>query len=302
MLGVGLIGGCFARDLRALGLVGEIVGCSRTEKTLLRAREVGVIDRGEAEPETAVQEADLVVVAVPMGVASEVTLRILPHCQPGALVTDVGSVKGRYVRTVEGRVAEGVLFVGGHPIAGTEHSGVDASFEGLFRNARCVLTPTERTPAEAVESCRLLWESLGARVILLEPERHDEILGAVSHLPHVLAYASLEALPDDVLGEFAGGGFRDFSRIASSDPVMWRDICLSNREAILHWISRYEEALADVKGMIERDDGEGLRDAFRRAKERRDALVVPQGAPRLPSSEPSRSGRRLGTTPTDRPD
>jgi prephenate dehydrogenase len=278
LLGVGLIGGCFARDLRALGLVEEIVGHSRTERTLSRACELGVIDRGEANPEKAVQGADLVVVAVPMGIAADLTLRILPHCPEGALVTDVGSVKGAYVRAVEDHVPGGVLFVGSHPIAGTENSGVDASFEGLFRDARCVLTPTERTPAEAVESCTDLWTSLGARVTRLDPERHDEILGAVSHLPHVLAYASMNSLPDDVLEGFAGGGFRDFSRIASSDPKMWRDICLSNRDALLHWISRYEEVLGEMKEMIERGEGEGLCEAFGRAKDRRDGLVVPDTA------------------------
>ncbi len=294
LLGVGLIGGCFARDLRAVGRVGEIVGSSRTGKTLSRACELGVIDRGEAEPEKAVRGADLVVVAVPMGVAAELTLRVLPHCPKGALVTDVGSVKGPYVRAVEEQVPEGVLFVGGHPIAGTEHSGVDASFEGLFRSARCVLTPTERTPAEAVQACRVLWESVGARVTLIEPERHDEILGAVSHLPHVLAYASMNALPDDVLEGFAGGGFGDFSRIASSDPVMWKDIFLSNREAVLHWITRYEEVLAEMKGMIERGDGEGLQEAMRRAKERRDALVIPERTASSPSPDPSRPARGAG--------
>ncbi|MFQ5691712.1 MAG: (d)CMP kinase [Nitrospinota bacterium] len=302
LLGVGLIGGSLARDLRAMGLVGEVVGCSRTERTMDRARELGVIDRAEPDPERAVREADLVVVAVPPGVAAELTLRVLPHCPAGALVTDVGSVKGPYVRAVEGRVPEGVWFVGGHPIAGTEHSGVEASFEGLFRNARCVLTPTDRTPDEAVARCRGLWEAVGARVVVMEPERHDEVLGAVSHLPHVLAYASVSALPDDVLQGFAGGGFRDFSRIASSDPVMWRDICLANREALLHWISRFEEVLADMKGRVERGDAEGLEGAFRRAKERRDALVVRErparGVPVVAVDGPagagkSTAGRRL---------
>jgi prephenate dehydrogenase len=284
LLGVGLIGGCFARDLRALGLVKEIVGCSRTEATMVKALELGVIDHADADPQKAVHGADLVVVAVPMGLAAEMTLRILPECEPGTLVTDVGSVKGSYVRAVEGAVPKGVLFVGGHPIAGTENSGVDASFEGLFRNARCVLTPTDQTPIGAIESCQQIWEALGAKVVLLDPDRHDEILGAISHLPHVLAYASMNALPDDVLEGFAGGGFRDFSRIASSDPGMWRDICFSNREVVLRWISRYERTLAEMKEMIERGDGEGLRDAFHRAKQRRDSLIVPEPVSPAPSS------------------
>ncbi|MBI2880493.1 MAG: (d)CMP kinase [Candidatus Tectomicrobia bacterium] len=305
LLGVGLIGGSLARDLRALDLVGEVVGCSRTGGTMLRALELGVIDRTEANPEKAVEGADLVVVAVPMGVAAELTVRVLGRCRPGTLVTDVGSVKGPYVRAVAERVPEGVWFVGGHPIAGTERSGVEVSLEGLFRDARCILTPTERTPAEAVEACQALWEAVGARVTLMDPDRHDEILGAVSHLPHVLAFTAMNTLPDDVLQGFAGGGFRDFSRIASSDPVMWRDICLTNREALLRWVSRYEEVLAGMKWMIERGDEEGLEDAFRRARERRDALVVPD-PPAVPPSGPGhplggKKGGRKGRSGDDAP-
>ena len=262
----------------------EIVGCSRTTETLSKARDLGVIDRGEPDPEKAVEGADLVVISVPMGVAGELTLRILPRCPEGALVTDMGSVKGAYVRAVEGRVPEGVGFIGGHPIAGTENSGVAASFNGLFRNARCVLTPTPNTAAWAVEAAKALWKALGADVILMDPDRHDEVLGAVSHLPHVLACSAMNALPEDVLEGFAGGGFRDFSRIASSDPGMWRDICLSNRQAILEWISRYEETLREMKDLIDRRDGEGLREAFSRAKARRDALIVlEKSATRSPS-------------------
>lgn len=276
LIGVGLIGGSLARDLRALNRVGEIVGCSRTIETLAKARKLGVIDRGERDPEIAVQGADLIVVAVPMGVAVEVTRKILPNCSPGALLTDVGSVKSPYVRTVENWVPEGVLFIGGHPIAGTEYSGVDASFTGLFRNSRCVLTPTERTSSEAIESCKALWEWVGGRVFQMEPERHDDILGAVSHVPHILAYAAMNALPDEALEDYSGGGFRDFSRIASSDSIMWRDICLSNQTAILRWISRYEDALAEIKDLISQGEETRLEAVFRSAKERRDSFVISQ--------------------------
>lgn len=285
LIGVGLIGGSLARDLRALNRVGEIVGCSRTSETLNKARMLGVIDRGEQNPEVAVQGADLIVVAVPMGVAIEVTRKILPHCSPGTLLTDVGSVKSAYVRAVEDWVPEGVRFVGGHPIAGTERSGVDASFEGLFRDSRCVLTPTERTPPEAIKSCQALWEWVGGRVYQMEPERHDDILGAVSHVPHILAYAAMNALPDEALEEYSGGGFRDFSRIASSDSVMWRDICLSNQEAILRWISRYEDALSEIKNLVSQGEGTRLEAVFRLAKERRDSLVISQGDSEDPGSD-----------------
>lgn len=285
LVGVGLIGGSLARDLRALGRVGEIVGCSRTVETLTKAQRLGVIDRGEHDPTAAVKGADLIVVAVPMGVAAEVTRKILPHCASGSLLTDVGSVKGAYVRAVENWLPEEVLFVGGHPIAGTEYAGVEASFEGLFRNARCVLTPTDRTPPEAIRSCRAMWECVGARVYQMEPDQHDDILGAVSHIPHILAYAAMNALPDDALQGFAGGGFRDFSRIASSDPVMWRDICLSNREAILRWIPRYEDALGEIRNLISAGDGARLEEVFRLAKKRRDALVVPENTPSRPDPE-----------------
>ena len=274
LIGVGLIGGSLARDLREGGWVDEVVGCSRTEETLRRAQALGVIDRGEMTPEKAAPGADLVVIATPLGVAAELTLRIFSHLPKGALVTDVGSAKASYVAAVEPSIPPGVLFVGGHPIAGTEDSGVAASRCGLFRGATCVLTPTARTSSAAEERAGDLWRAVGARVVRLAPEAHDRMLAAVSHLPHVLAYAAVNTIPEDTIESFAGGGFRDFSRIASSDPAMWRDICLSNRGPLLDWLEKFRKALEALEKEIDSCDGSALEESFRAAKEKRDRLMT----------------------------
>ncbi|MHB8348080.1 MAG: prephenate dehydrogenase [Acidiferrobacterales bacterium] len=277
VLGVGLIGGSLARALRAAGAVGEIVGYGRGFANLQQAVDLGVIDRAERSAEQAVSAADMVVLALPVGSMADTLTRIAPQIGAQTVVTDVGSVKGSIVSAA--RTALGgrfPRFVPGHPIAGTEQSGVGASFAELFRDRRVVLTPVTDTDPDALERVRAMWQAAGAQTVSMEVGHHDEILAATSHLPHLLAYCLVDTLAsmDDsrVIFDFAAGGFRDFTRIASSDPVMWRDICLANRPAIQAALGQYRRDLDALMDAIGRDDGVWLLDLFARAKRERDAL------------------------------
>lgn len=279
IIGVGLIGGSLARALRRDRPEIEIVGCGRQLPNLQRARELGVIDRYETDPARAVHGADLVVVAVPVGSIEDVFVAIASHLAPGASVTDVGSTKGNVVaaarRILGGRLAD---FVPGHPIAGTEQSGVGASFAGLFAGCRVILTPLAETHRAAVDRVRALWQVAGARVSEMDVRHHDEVLAATSHLPHLLAYTLVDSLAgmDDSgeIFEYAAGGFRDFTRIASSDPALWRDICLANRVAMLDTLQRFTADLAAITDAVRRSDGEALTKVFARAKEMRDRFAA----------------------------
>lgn len=275
IIGVGLIGGSLARALKAAGVCGEIVGCGRNEDNLYRAVELDVIDRYELDPARAVQGADMVVLAVPVGAVESTAAAIGPHLEPGAVITDVGSTKRSVVDAVEralGEVPAG--FVPGHPIAGTEKSGVEASFPELFRERRVILTPLEQTRPDATAKVRAMWEAVGAEVVEMEVFHHDEVLAATSHLPHVLAFTLVDTLSrmeeHPEIFDYAAGGFRDFSRIASSDPTMWRDICLSNSEAILAVLDRYTDELEILAEAIRAGDGDEVLESFRRAKAARD--------------------------------
>lgn len=275
IIGVGLIGGSLARAAREAQLIGEVVGCGRREANLKRAVELGVIDRYETDPAAAVAGADLVVLAVPLGAMQETMEKIRPQLRADAVLTDVGSAKAAVVdaaRSVFGEVPPG--FVPGHPIAGTERSGVEASFAELFRQRRVILTPTEQTDSAALGRVRSLWQGVGAEVMEMSVAHHDEVLAATSHLPHVLAFTLVDALSRlgerEEIFQFAAGGFRDFTRIASSDPVMWRDICLANRTAILEMIERYQAELSGLQGAIQARDGDQLLEVFNRAKQARD--------------------------------
>lgn len=275
IIGVGLIGGSLARALRANDAVGEIVGCSRSAEHLQQAVDLGVIDRFETDPAQAVAGADLVLVAVPMGAMEAVFKQIRPHLAADAVITDVGSAKGAVVDAAQkafGGVP--VNLVPGHPIAGTERSGVAASFAELFQQRRVILTPLAHTDAEAVERVRGMWETAGAEVVEMGVEHHDRVLAATSHLPHILAYATVDSLArlheHDEIFQYAAGGFRDFTRIAGSDPVMWRDICLANREAILEMIAHFQVDLTALTEAIQARDGERLVEIFSRAKRARD--------------------------------
>ncbi len=282
--GVGLMGGSLARALRAAGQVGEIVGWGRDPAHLERALALGVIDRFEQDAAAAAAGADMVVLAVPVGATGEVLARLQPGLSPEAVVTDVGSTKGSVVADVR-RVLGGLppWFVPGHPIAGTEQSGVEASVTGLFAGRRVILTPEPETAAAAVARVRAMWEAVGAQVVETSAAHHDAVLAATSHLPHMLAYALVDTLArmDDSaeIFEYAAGGFADFTRIASSNPAMWHDICLANREALVAVMDRFLDDLARLREAVAAGDSEFLRQTFERAKAARDAFAARFTAP-----------------------
>jgi len=275
IIGVGLIGGSLARALRKAGVVNEIVGCGRNEGSLRRAVEIGVIDRYALDMVQAVDGADMIVIAVPVGSMGDVFRAIVPALDDNAVITDVGSTKASVVEAAIaacGHVPNN--FVPGHPIAGTERSGVEASFAELYQRRRVILTPLTDTDPQAVERVYKMWEAAGAEVESMEVQHHDEVLAATSHLPHILAFGLVDSLArmEDTreIFRYAAGGFRDFTRIASSDPQMWSDICLANRQALLQVLEHFAEDLAGITAAIDTGDGEHLRKVFQRAKAARD--------------------------------
>jgi prephenate dehydrogenase len=289
VIGVGLIGGSLALALRRRGRVREIVGVGRGEENLALARRRRAVDRVTTDPVEGVRDADLVVLATPVGSLPELAKTIAPALRPGAIVTDVGSVKERVIRAVEPAIPPHAHFVGGHPIAGAEDSGAAAASASLFEGSRCILTPTPGTDPAALAKVRRMWAGVGAEVIEMGAATHDRILGAVSHLPHVVAFALVNAVSaseKDAL-DYAGGGFRDFTRIAASHPEMWRDIVLANREHLLAAVEATQAELARIRGLIDRQDAVRLLEAFREARETRRSLKPP---PR-PAGEGS-GGRR----------
>ena len=279
IIGVGLIGGSLARALREAGAVDEIVGSGRQVESLQTGCDLGVIDRFETDPAQAVVGADMVVIAVPIGAMEPVLTRIAPVLDEQSVLTDVGSVKGEVVgivRQVFGHTP--ARFVPGHPIAGTERSGVEASFATLFRNRRVILTPLVETDVDAHHRVRAMWQAAGAEVIDTGVRHHDEVLAATSHLPHLLAYCLVDTLArlDDraEIFKFAAGGFRDFTRIASSDPKMWHDICLSNRDQLLALTELFSRDLAQLAEAVKAGDSEAIMKVFQRAKHARDNLYL----------------------------
>ncbi len=278
VIGVGLIGGSLARALRQAGAVEEIVGCGRSRDNLEKARALGVIDRySQAVPE-AVAGADMVFLGVPLGAMKGVMEQLRGHLASDAVITDGGSAKGSVVRDateVFGAVPPNL--VPGHPIAGTENSGVEASFAELYRNRRVILTPLENTDPQALASVRAMWEACGAEVTEMSVEHHDEVLAATSHLPHMLAFGLVDALArmkeNDEIFRYAAGGFRDFTRIASSNPVMWRDICIANAPALSRMLAAFADEMKDLAQTIAAGDGDHLLEIFTRAKAARDRYV-----------------------------
>ncbi|HLO25925.1 MAG TPA: prephenate dehydrogenase/arogenate dehydrogenase family protein [Geobacteraceae bacterium] len=278
IIGVGLIGGSLARVLRDKGEVGEIVGIGRGEANLRKAVELGVIDRYATDPGAGVDGADLVFLATPVCSIAALVAQIAPFLAPGCVVTDGGSVKEEIVASCERLMPPKTHFIGGHPIAGTEHSGVDASFAALYEGRRCILTPTELTDGEALHKVTRMWEIAGSEVILMDVLKHDRVVAAISHLPHMVAYSLVNAVEgydrfDDSILKYSAGGFRDFTRIASSDPVMWRDIALMNRDAILEMMDFFARYFSQLRAMVESGDGEGMRRFFEESKESRDAIL-----------------------------
>jgi len=278
VIGVGLIGGSLARALRVAGQVGEVVGCGRSAANLEAAQRLGVVDRFSHDPAEAVRDADMVFIAVPLGAMRDIFAAIKGNLSGEAVVTDGGSVKGSVVADAAAAFGQvPTRFVPGHPIAGTERTGVEASFPELYRNRRVILTPLAETDPEAIQGVTGMWEACGAEVSCMEVHHHDEVLAATSHLPHMLAFGLVDALArlrgNDEIFRYAAGGFRDFTRIASSDAVMWRDICIANREALGSVLAGFGTEMADLADSIRRGDGDHLLEIFRRAKAARDRYV-----------------------------
>jgi prephenate dehydrogenase len=276
VIGCGLIGGSFAAALRAAGTVDEVVAFDRSPDTARRAVVLGIADRSEQRVVAAIDGADLVVVAVPVRATADVFATLAAHLGPDAIVTDVGSTKGNVVAAARATLGDALdRFVPGHPIAGREVHGPDAARADLFRGRRVLLTPIAETNADAITRVVAAWTSCGARVHRIEVEAHDAVLSSVSHLPHLLAYALVAEIADadDAALKFAlaGAGFRDFTRIAASDPVMWRDIALANRDCLLDDLDAYRARLDRLRAMLTRSDADGLDALFGQASEARTA-------------------------------
>ncbi len=278
VVGVGLIGGSLARILREKGEVGEIVGIGRGAANLQRAVELGVIDRYEHDLKKGVADADVVFLATPVCTIADIVAEIAPALHVGAIVTDGGSVKEEITLRCEELLSNGRYFVGGHPIAGTEKSGVEASFSTLYNGKRCILTPTDNTDSSALKKVVRMWELAGSEVVLMGPRKHDKVLAAISHLPHMVAYSLVNAVGDyegcdENILKYSAGGFRDFTRIASSDPVMWRDIALQNRAAILEMMDFFAANHAKLRSLVADSDGEGLEKFFERSRDHRESIL-----------------------------
>ncbi|HKS90131.1 MAG TPA: prephenate/arogenate dehydrogenase family protein [Stellaceae bacterium] len=279
LIGIGLIGSSLARVLRRDNPETEIVACARRAETLAAARRLGLADRTADDPAAAVKDADLVVLATPLSAYADIAARIAPTLAHGVIVTDVGSVKGAAIQAVQPLLPDGVHFVPGHPVAGTEHSGPEAGFAELFAGRWCILTPPPETDPAAVAKITALWELAGMRVVTMAAEHHDKVLAVTSHLPHLIAYTivgTATELGHDLQSEvvaYSAGGFRDFTRIAASDPVMWRDIFLENREAVLELLQRFSEDLTALQRAIRRGDGETLHQWFTRTRAIRRSII-----------------------------
>lgn len=276
IIGVGLIGGSFAAALKKNGCKAEIIGCGRSLENLQKGVELGIIDRFETAIDAAVEGSELILLAVPVGSIAKILPQLKTAIDAGAIVTDVGSTKGSVVDAVSAAFGDvPPRFIPGHPIAGTEKSGVEAAFPELFTNRRVILTPLEHSDADALEVVRSLWQQTGAEVSEMSVTRHDAVLAATSHLPHMLAFTLVDTLANleehDDIFRYAAGGFRDFTRIASSDPQMWHDICLNNRDALLSIIERFQSDLQGLTESIRDGDGDAVRKKFERAKAERDA-------------------------------
>ena len=278
VIGVGLIGGSLARALRRAGQVEEVVGCGRGKANLDEALALGVIDRYTHDIGAAVEGADVVFLAVPLGAMRDALSAMQGHLSDQAVVTDGGSAKGSVVRDCE--AVFGVVppfFVPGHPIAGTENTGVASSFADLYVNRRVILTPVAGTSPAALERVEGMWRACGAEVTRMEITHHDEVLAATSHLPHMLAFSLVDALArmkeNDEIFRYAAGGFRDFTRIASSNPVMWRDICVANRHALGDIMEHYIAEMKELAESVRQGDGEHLLEIFTRAKAARDRYI-----------------------------
>jgi len=279
LIGVGLIGSSIARAARVQNAAGSIVATARSPATRRRVAELGIADQVVETNAAAVEGADLVILCIPVGACGPVAKEIAPYLKPGAIVSDVGSVKGSVVRDVAPHLPKGVQFVPAHPVAGTEYSGPDAGFAELFVNRWCILTPPDGTDPKATEKLAQFWRLLGANVDTMAPDHHDLVLAITSHLPHLIAYTivgtaeELQSVTRSEVLKFSAGGFRDFTRIAASDPIMWRDIFLANKDAVLEMLGRFNEDVSALTKAIRKGDGDALFDHFTRTRAIRKGIV-----------------------------
>ena len=279
LIGLGLIGSSISLAARRAGLVGEVVGCARSAATRDRALELGLVEHVYEDPRAAVEGADLIVLCTPVGTFGRLAETIAPAIATGAILTDVGSVKGAVVRDVGPHVPSDAHFVPCHPVAGTEYSGPDAGFAELFDNRWCILTPPDGTDPAAIEKLDRFWQLCGAKTDQMDARHHDLVLAITSHVPHLIAYnivgtaADLETVTQSEVIKFSAGGFRDFTRIAASDPVMWRDIFLNNKDAVLEMLGRFNEDLSALQRAIRWDDGDGLESLFSRTRAIRQGII-----------------------------
>ena len=278
-IGMGLIGSSIARVMRRDKLANSIIACARTDETLQAVVRLNIADETTKDVATAVLDADLVMICTPLSTYSSIARAMSPVLKAGAIISDVGSVKVSAIKAITPHLPEGVHFVPGHPIAGTENSGPDAGFESLFEGRWLLLTPPEGTDQKAIDLICQLWEATGSKIDCIDPEHHDQVLAITSHLPHLIAFTIVGTatdLEDDIKSEvikYSASGFRDFTRIAASDPVMWRDIFISNRGAVLEMLGRLSEDLSSLQRAIRIGDGDKLESLFRRTREIRRGVV-----------------------------
>ncbi|PVE26071.1 prephenate/arogenate dehydrogenase family protein [Microvirga sp. KLBC 81] len=279
LIGLGLIGSSIARATKHLNLAGAVVAIDRSEEVVARVRELQIADEATTDFVSGVKDADLVILCVPVGVCGAVAEAMKPGLKPGCIVSDVGSVKASVIAQVQPHLPEGVHFVPAHPVAGTEHSGPDAGFATLFHNRWCILTPPEGTDEQAIERVRAFWAAMGSNVEIMTAQHHDLVLAITSHVPHLIAYnivgtaADLETVTQGEVIKFSAGGFRDFTRIAASDPTMWRDIFLHNKEAVLEMLGRLNEDIALLARAIRWGEGDKLFDLFTRTRAIRRGII-----------------------------
>jgi cyclohexadieny/prephenate dehydrogenase len=279
LIGIGLIGSSLARVIRREGLARHIAISTRSAPTLARAEELGLGDSYATDAKLAVKDADLIIVSVPVGSSGVVAADIASALKPGAILTDVGSTKASVIAQMAPFIPEGVHFIPGHPLAGTEKSGPDAGFAELFENRWCIFTPLPDTDPAALEKLSEFWRRCGSNIDTMDPEHHDMTLAIVSHLPHIIAYNivgtadDLESVTKSEVIKYSASGFRDFTRLAASDPTMWRDVCLHNKDAILEMLARFSEDLASLQRAIRWGDGDKLFEMFTRTRAIRRSII-----------------------------
>jgi prephenate dehydrogenase len=274
ILGVGLIGASFALGMKQHGLCRMVVGHGRKEENLRQAKERKIIDSYNTDPAKACDGSDLVVFATPVGMFVDLAKKVLSSLKQGAIVTDVGSVKGKLVRDMDALMPDNVYFVGGHPIAGGDRSGIDTAAADIFHGAQCILTPTTYTHNNALEKVHEIWKTFGSIVRIIDPDEHDRIYAAMSHLPHLIAYEIVNTVADidSSYLAFSGQGFKDTTRIASSHPELWRDICLLNKDNLLEYIEIFKRNLDRVSQYLRAHDAESLERDFTKARTLREGI------------------------------